>query len=76
MSTPFVRGPSGPSRPFEAKFPGICETCGDGFEQGDTVMYEDDALVHADLDDCVSHQRYSSQKPCPKCFLVHAGECF
>lgn len=66
-------------RVFEARFPGICETCGDGFEKGDSIMYDDDELVHANPDDCVSSfpARSASDVPaCARCFLVHAGECF
>lgn len=67
----------GTSRSFTARFPGICENCGDGFEKGDDVMYDGDDLVHADPDDCVQlASTRSSDKVCGKCFLVHAGDCF
>lgn len=75
MSLPFASGASKSSRPFEARFPGICETCQEGFEKGDQVMYEDDDLVHADPDDCIV-VRSTEGLPCIECFLVHAGECF
>ena len=63
------------SRPFEARFPGICEECQSGFEAGEQVRYEDDELVHADPDDCVAITR-STEVPCKRCFLTHAGDGF
>lgn len=74
MSLPFASGASKSSRPFEARFPGICEKCQEGFEKGEQVMYEDDDLVHADPDDCTSSG--PEGVPCPECWMVHAGECF
>ena len=67
---------TGGSRPFEAKFPGICEKCGDGFERGDLVMYEDDELAHADPDECIVLPAVPRNAPCPTCHLVHRGDCF
>lgn len=76
MSLPFASGASRSSRPFAARFPGICENCGDGFEKGDEVMYDDDELVHADPDDCVRVSDYKPPLACTECNLVHAGGCF
>lgn len=76
MSLPFASGGSTSSRPFEARFPGICENCGDGFETGDSIMYEGDDLVHADPDDCRPAPPVRAIAPCSSCFLVHAGDCF
>lgn len=75
-SLPFDQPTSRSSGWFAAKFPGICETCGEGFEQGWIVRYEGSDLVHADPDDCMQFKDRPIQKPCRKCFLVHSGECF
>lgn len=75
MSSPF-QSTSKSSRPFEAKFPGVCENCGDGFEVGEEVMFEGSDLVHANTGECSRFQERPVRKPCGKCFLVHAGECF
>jgi hypothetical protein len=64
------------SRSFPAKFPGICESCGEGFEVGEEVMFEGDDLVHANPDACLRFRDRPIQKPCSKCFLVHVGDCF
>lgn len=75
MSLPFERA-SKTSRAFEAKFPGICEECQEGFERGEEVMYAGDDLVHANTDECVTFQERPAKKPCGKCRLMHAGDCF
>jgi hypothetical protein len=64
------------SRPFDARFPGLCEKCGEGFDIGESIMYEGEDLVHADPDACLLFRDRPIQKPCTKCFLVHAGDCF
>lgn len=64
------------SQGFTAKYSGICEECGGDFEAGENVMYRaDHELVHADATDCVVLSE-TIQKPCVRCFLVHAGDCF
>ena len=68
--------PSKSSSPFTARFPGICENCQESFEVGTEVMYDGSDLVHADDGDCLRFRDRPIQKPCSKCFLVHAGECF
>lgn len=72
---PFASGAAKSSRPFESRFPGTCETCQEGFEKGEMVMYEDDSLVHADPDDCEAVKPVRAGAPCPECFMVHAGDC-
>ena len=73
---PFATGGRQNSRPFEARFPGICESCQEGFEKGEMVMYEDDSLVHADPDDCEAMPKHRrGEAVCPECFMVHAGDC-
>lgn len=76
MSSPFQQPSSGGSRPFEARFPGICSACDAGFETGDLVRFDDDELVHANWDECFPASEKPGTKPCQKCFLVHAGDCF
>lgn len=72
MSSPFAR----PLRTFEAKYPGYCSECGGEFDAGDEVCYDStDSLVHAVPEDC-DPAPARSEKPCEKCFLVHAGDCF
>lgn len=73
MSLPFERPDS---RAFEAKYPGMCENCDSNFEVGTSVMFEGQRVVHADADECVSLPARPDKKPCGKCFLVHAGDCF
>jgi hypothetical protein len=73
MSSPFVQ-PN--SRSFEARYPGICETCGEDFEVGSSIMYDGDDLIHADNSECMAFRDRPIRKPCTTCFLVHAGECF
>lgn len=72
----FASGARQSSRPFTARFPGICETCGDGFEQGEQVMYDGDDLVHADPDDCIAPITSRTEVSCKRCFVTHAGDCF
>lgn len=36
------------TRTFEARYGGRCGVCDGRIEEGDTVAYEDDELVHAD----------------------------
>ena len=63
------------SRPFEARFGGRCAAdCGQPIREGDTVVYEDDELIHAECEGKQEPQR--PEKPaCPSCWTVHAGEC-
>lgn len=75
MSSPFQR-PSNGSRSFAADFPGTCEDCQESFEAGTLLRYDGDDLVHADPDECLQFRDRPINKPCSKCFLVHAGECF
>jgi hypothetical protein len=37
------------SRPFPAGYPGRCDECGDGIEEGDPIRMRDGAAVH---DEC------------------------
>lgn len=36
------------SRPFVARFPGVCDACDHPIEPGDTIRYDDAGLTHAD----------------------------
>jgi hypothetical protein len=58
------------SRVFTAQFSsGECATCGERINAGEEVRFDnDDELVH------FSCER-APTTPCPKCFLVHAGDC-
>lgn len=68
MSSPFARS----SRVFEARYHGVCG-CGEPIEPGDDVMYDGDELVHLS---CTPESQQPKKKPCKKCYLVHAGDCF
>lgn len=61
---------------FEARFDGICaaECARRRIHVGDHVTYTDDGLVHAECE--VPYNDEAKVKTCPKCWLVHRGECF
>lgn len=64
------------NRTFVAKYPGRCADCGIPFEEGDTLMYDqDDQVVHTA---CIEHA--SALRPptvCHRCFMAKAvnGSC-
>lgn len=66
---------------FEAKFPGKCPSCGEGFSAGQRVRYNaDDSLVHEHCDDEPQMLRLVAAPLCPKCFMEMSlsgvcGEC-
>ena len=66
------------TRPFEARYGGICENCGERITPGDLARYEDDQLVHAG-DACprpaVGIRRTGAY--CPNCWTEYAlsGSC-
>lgn len=64
------------SRPFAAKYPGICAECGGEFEEGEQVAYYFGKIAHALPQDCTTSTRRPEKAPCSSCFLVHAGDCF
>lgn len=61
---------------FQAKYPGSCTACGERIHEGDHVRYEDEFLVH---DDCPeptdADEPRRTERKCPDCFTIHAGEC-
>lgn len=67
------------SRPFAARYPGTCPSCGDRFGVDEPVRYIDDELLH---DDCADHAddltlraERAELSVCPSCWTVHRGEC-
>ena len=63
-------------RAFTAKFEGHCLDCDGRINVGDQVQYDEDAVVHVDCDpipDIDAPRR--TERQCPQCWLVHAGEC-
>lgn len=60
---------------FLAKYKGECSE-GDRIEVGDEVEYASDrSLSHVQ---CQGTEAPASrrERKCPKCFMLHAGECF
>ena len=72
---------------FAAKYAGHCGFCGEPFEVGRMVIYNDDVLVTLDCNsdggEAISDvERLTPKqvaelrsKMCRLCFCVHAGEC-
>ncbi len=68
---------------FEANYPGECQECGSRFPVGALIdRHIDGALIDRHIDgyrhtECPSPRReYTRGDACPKCLLVHAGECW
>jgi hypothetical protein len=61
---------------FEASYPGKCGACGDRIHPGDQINYCDGATIHAFCDDRVDpDEPRRTERKCPDCFMIHAGEC-
>lgn len=66
---------------FAARYPGRCGGCGETFAAGTEIEYtDDDELIHAG-GTCPDPPRTPldlapGEQPCPRCRLVHRGECF
>lgn len=61
---------------MDARFPGTCTTCGGPIEVGDSIIRvgDDEGWEH---DFCPPDVDTDAKaEPCPKCFLIHRGECF
>ncbi|AER26357.1 hypothetical protein SEA_TAQUITO_65 [Mycobacterium phage Taquito] len=68
------------SKPFRAKYPGKCETCGEAFDEGDLIRLTDDrATVHAVAGDCLGDPavdvNWTNVPVCTLCWTQHRGEC-
>lgn len=68
---------------FAAKYPGKCTRCGDGFAVGDPIYYDSENQIIAHLGKCEPAQpdpllmsvEEARATRCPRCFLIHKGEC-
>lgn len=63
---------------FLAKWPGECADCGDTFISGTELMYDmDHNIVHCPTcpDVALIRKALREQPACPKCYLIHKGEC-
>lgn len=61
---------------IEAKFAGACPGCGTRINEGDKIVYDDDAdgWVHATK--CADGLLDEPSNPlCTSCWIHHAGEC-
>jgi hypothetical protein len=60
---------------FQATYSGICEAGDDQIRPGDLIVTDGDGYSHLR---CVqiTDEPPAAGKPCPRCRLVHAGECF
>lgn len=59
---------------FEAQYTGTCTARGDRIELGDVIEEDEDGgYSHADC--APTLLVVTAKPPCPKCWLVHAGEC-
>jgi hypothetical protein len=59
--------------PFTARYQGRCFICGGRIEPGDSATFtDDDELAHPDCEDVGEPP---PKPPCPRCWMVHAGEC-
>jgi hypothetical protein len=70
------------SRPFIAQHRGRCAAgCGEPIREGDWAEYVGGELMHEDCADDgpsdAAASRYLGRLavPCPRCHLMHAGEC-
>jgi hypothetical protein len=52
---------------FEARYPGRCGVCDEGFRQGDLVTYVEDEIAHTHCP-----QPIAVAEPCGRCFMVPA----
>lgn len=66
-----------PRRPtFEAKYDSQCEACGEDIRRGDQAMFDEyDEVVHTECPPLAPYLALGAAK-CPKCNLVHSGECW
>ncbi|SLI51059.1 Uncharacterised protein [Mycobacteroides abscessus subsp. abscessus] len=66
---------------FEAKHWGICRNCGERIKPGDLVDFLHSRVVHHDCsvdspEDIDPDRLGPQERKCPRCFTIHAGECF
>lgn len=63
------------SRIFTASYRGVCAVCEDAISPGEDVRYDEhEMLVHWMCPDAEMSQ--PSATPCPRCRLIHVGDCF
>lgn len=69
---------------FAAKYPGTCVRCGERFAVGDPIYYNDNDELVAHLGKCEEKQpdpdltmtvEEVRAARCPRCFLIHKGDC-
>ena len=59
-----------------AKYSSQCPACGERIHEGQQVRYEDDFVVHDDCPDLIDADApRRTERKCPDCFTIHAGEC-
>lgn len=60
---------------FEAMYGGVCEAGDDPIRQGEQIVSDGDGYSHLR---CVqiTDEPPARERPCPRCHLVHRGECF
>ena len=61
---------------FTARYSSQCPACGERIHEGQQVRYEDDFVVHDDCPDLIDADApRRTERKCPDCFTIHAGEC-
>lgn len=59
---------------FQAQFEGKCPDCDGKIIPGETVIYDDGALVHFRCPEAEELEPLPGDV-CPQCFCAHRGEC-
>ena len=62
---------------FDARYPGRCDANGCRIEEGDRIGFAegyDRPLCESCW--CADKEETAPPQACPRCFLIHAGECF
>lgn len=60
---------------FTALFRGYCRACDEPFAAGTRIRYNDAGeTVHEVCPEPVEAVK-PGEKPCPRCFAIHPGEC-
>ena len=64
---------------FPARYAGLCDSCGDAYDHGDSISYMN-GFDKPVCEDCINGHNTSDapsvEPTCPECWLVHAGGCF
>jgi hypothetical protein len=60
---------------FDARYPGVCASCGERIKVGDLIRSTDDGYVHEDCDDPMYLPVTRKVEVCTTCWLEKPCEC-